>query len=241
MSSPEVSLRHQLFGVWCGPIFSVLTVVGWLGIAHFWAPAPADLSAADMAEFFTRAHREGVLLGSSIFLFACCFLVITSVQLGLVLAKIEGPAPLWSIVEVLGGTGIAIVVILDCSFWISAAYRPAAHPDVVVAMNDAAWLGFLLGWPLLSLQMVATAIVALDDRRGTFPRWVSKASIAGAIALVTAAGPAFTHSGLFAYHGLLGFYVPMLIWGAWLNAHAWYMRRAILRERSGGGTLGLAA
>jgi len=30
-------------GLWCNWIFVALTAVGWLGIAHFYAPARADL------------------------------------------------------------------------------------------------------------------------------------------------------------------------------------------------------
>jgi len=52
LMSRETSLRHQLFGAWCAPIFTTLTIIGWLWLAHFWSPAPADLSAADTAAFF---------------------------------------------------------------------------------------------------------------------------------------------------------------------------------------------
>lgn len=228
--SRETNLRHQLFGLWCAPIFTVLTLVGFLWLAHFWAPAPADMTAEQMAEFFTVTHRDGILLGCSIFLFSCVFLAIYTGQLSILLAEVEGRAPVWAIAQAMGGLSVAIIVILDCSFWISAAYRPGASPDVIVAMNDAAWLGFLLAWPVLSLQMVAAAVVSLADEspRPMFPRWLSWASLAGAALLLTAGGPAFTHSGPFAYHGLLGFYVPMVIWGVWLDVHAWYARSALL-------------
>ncbi len=233
MISRDTSLRHQLLAVWCGPLFAVLTLIGFIGLAHFWAPAPADLSPEEMTKFFVEDHRSGILLGCSIYLAACCLLIVWAAELAVLTWKIEGDAPLWTLVQFMGGVGIAIVVILDCSFWISAAYRPAAHPDIVVAMNDAAWMGFLLGWPLLTMEMIANAMIALADPRPTplIPHAVSKASLAGAVALVTAGGPAFTQSGAFAYHGLLGFYVPMLIWGSWMLSHSWYMRKAILAER----------
>ncbi len=228
----HTKLQHQSFGFNCAWIFSVLTAIGWLWIAHFWMPAAADLGAAETAKFFTVTYRDGMLLGNSILIVACAFLVIASVQMGLTLAEIEGRQPLWSITTAIGGILIAVIVFLNAGFWIGAAYRPAASPDIVVALNDVAWLGFLLGWVFLSLQMVATAIVSLADTRAQpmIPRWMAKASIVGAVVLACAAGPAFTQSGLFAYHGLLGFYLPMVIWGVWLDAHAFYMRRAVLAQ-----------
>lgn len=231
-TSPRSKLRRELFGLWCEPIFSALLAIGWLGLAHFWLPAPADLDAAATREFFAVAHRDGMLLGNSILIVACAFLVIGSIEFGLVLADLEGPRPLWSITTAVSGILIALIVFLNAGFWIGAAYRPDAHADVIVALNDVAWLGFLLGWVFLSLQMVATAIVALGEEGPDpmIPTWVSKASLVGAVLLVCAGGPAFTHSGPFAYHGALAFYMPMLIWGLWLNAHAWYMRRRLLAD-----------
>ena len=236
--SPETGIRHQLTGLWCAVVFSVLIAVGWLGIAHFWLPAPADLDAEATRHFFTVTHRDGMLLGNSILIVACAFLVPASIQFGLTLSEIEGPQPLWSITAAVSGLFIALIVFLNGGFWIGAAYRPEAGADVVVALNDTAWFGFLLGWVFLSLQMVATAIVALADERSTpiIPHWLSKASLAGALVLVCAGGPAFFKSGPFAYHGWAAFYLPMLIWGLWLDLHAWYMRRA-LKARLAASTL----
>lgn len=230
-TSQRSKLRQELFGLWCEPIFSLLIALGWLGLAHFWLPAPADLDPAATKEFFVSTHREGMVLGNSILIVACAFLVVGSIQFGLILAELEGARPLWSITTAVGGVLIALIVFLNAGFWIGAAYRPDAQPDVIVALNDVAWLGFLLGWVFLSLQMVATAIVALgeDGPEPMIPRGVSRASLVGAVLLVCAGGPAFTHSGPFAYHGALAFYLPMAIWGLWLNAHAWYMRRRLLQ------------
>lgn len=63
-------------------------------------------------------------------------------------------------------------------------------------------MAFLLGWIYLGLGMVASAVVELNDR---------------------SAAP-------FAYHGLLGFYMPMAVWGAYLNITAWFLYRALLHE-----------
>ena len=114
MLSERISLKHELFGAWNAPFFSVGTLVGWLTIARFIDPASADLTAAETKQWFTVDHRDGVLLGCSIFLLS--------------------------------------------------------------------------------------------------------------------SGPAFTHSGTFAFHGFLGFYLPVIIWGAWMDAHAFFMRLDVRRR-----------
>lgn len=105
---------------------------------------------------------------------------------------------------------------------------------MIQAWYDWAWFAFLLGWIYLAVEMIASGIVELMDRRETpmIPRWLTWFTFAGAASLLTAAGPAFFKSGPFAYHGLLGFYLPMLVWGTYLIATTWYMLKALDRERA---------
>lgn len=231
MTLPErINLKHELFGAWNAPFFSIGTVVGWLILANFIDPASADLTAEETKQWFTVDHRDGVLLGCSIFLLSSGFLAIWTSQLAINMWRVEGRNPLMALTQYGCGIAIVVIVVINCSLWLGAAYRPEAGADVVVALNDAAWLGFLIAWPILSIQMLATARIALLDPRKVFPRWLSWASIAGAFLLVTAGGPAFTHSGTFAFHGFLGFYLPVIIWGLWMDAHAFFMRRDVRRR-----------
>lgn len=230
--SEATQIRSQIAGLVCGTIFALLIALGWLGIAHFWLPAPADLGAEATKTFFTVTHRQGMILGNSILIVGTAFLVPASIQIGLTLAEIEGRRPLWSMTSAASGLFIALIVFLNAGFWIGAAYRPETGADVVVALNDTAWFGFLLGWVFLSLQMIATAIVALMDTRARpiIPRWMSWLSIVGAAVLATAGGPAFFKSGALAYHGWAAFYLPMAIWGLWLESHSWLMIVALYRR-----------
>ncbi|MDX9787145.1 MAG: hypothetical protein RBT11_10230 [Desulfobacterales bacterium] len=228
----SASIGTQKFGLWCSWIFSLLTVIGWLGLAHFYQPAPADLGFEATKIWFTQTHRWGVILGCSIFYIACAFLVPASIQFGIMLAKIEGKWPLWSITTAISGLFISLIVFFNACAWIVCAYRPEFGADVVQAFSDWAWMAFLLGWAYLALEMLATGIVELQDKREKpmIPRWLTWATFAGSFMLLGAGGPAFFQSGAFAYHGLLGFYVPMAIWGIYLNLTAWYMYKELDRE-----------
>jgi len=233
MLGAPVDIRHELFGAWCAPIFSVLTVAGFLGFAGFYAPAPAWLPPSQLAGYYAE-HRFGVELGMSIFCLATAFLAIFTVALSLALARIERGSPLLAVSQVLGGLAVVLLIFISCCLWIGAAYRAgAAAPEVTVALNDAAWFGFLVGWVMLSLQMAVTATVTLRDRSATplVPRWLSWASVVGAVLLVTANGCVFTKTGIFAWDGVLGYYLPMAIWACWLDGHAWYLRKRLRRRQ----------
>ncbi|MCW2648667.1 MAG: hypothetical protein JWP07_4776 [Pseudonocardiales bacterium] len=174
VTSNRLSLKHQQFGAWCAPIFTALTVIGFLGIAHFYLPAHGDLKPGEEARWFLHDHRSGVELGMSIWIVAACVLSYWVAQLGVMLVKMEGNAPAMAITQVVSGGAIGVIVIMDASLWMSASYRVGNDRHVVQALSDAAWLGPLIAWPILSVQMFTTAVITLRDRRAapTFPRWL---------------------------------------------------------------------
>ena len=55
-------------------------------------------------------------------------------------------------------------------------------------------------------------------------------TLAGALSIITAAGPAFFKSGPFAYHGLLAFYMPVVVWGAYISGTTWFMLQELKRS-----------
>ena len=231
--SERWSLRYELFGAWCAPIFTLFTVVGFFILARFYDPAAAHLTPAALDSSFAR-HDVGVEVGLSLFCVATAFLGVYTVQLSITLWRIERHPPLMSASQAVGGVGVVLLIFISCCLWIGAAYRAGGtDPRITVALNDAAWFGFLVGWVMLALQMAATAAVTLHDRRSDsfVPRWVSWASIAGAVLLVTANGCVLTKTGPFAWDGVLGFYLPMVIWGTWLDGHAWCVRRDVRRRQ----------
>ncbi len=122
-----------------------------------------------------------------------------------------------------------MVVLLDATLWIGCAFRRDTNPQVVQALNDSSWFSFMMAWPIFAVQMLATAAVALRDRRPQplFPRWLEHTSVFLAIAGMTSMGIAFTKHGVFAYNGLLGYYFGMTIWLFWNLSHAWYVYRAV--------------
>ncbi|BBZ74824.1 hypothetical protein MANY_01610 [Mycolicibacterium anyangense] len=219
-------------GLWCNWIFLALTVIGWLGIAHFIAPARADLGLDATKVWFTETHRWGVIVGCTLFYIAAGFLTPGSIVFGIMLSRVEGRHPLWSITTAVCGVFISLIIFFNCCAWIVAAYRPETGSDVIQSWYDWAWFAFLLGWIYLTFEMVATGVVELmDDRpQPLIPRWFTWLTLAGAVSIITASGPAFFKSGPFAYHGLLAFYMPVVVWGAYIAGTTWFMLQDLKRS-----------
>ena len=182
----------RVFCVACGTVFTLFTVVGWLAMAQGLIPVPASLTPEATAAYFAE-HSLGMRTGCLLYMVGCGFFVIWTAQLGVMLSNIEGKGPVMAIAGVTAGNGVIAFVMMSCCLWIGAAYRAEADPDIVVALNDAAWFGFLCTWPTLTVQMVTTGIVTLMDRRSQpmVPRGLSWFSIIGGALLVMASGPAW--------------------------------------------------
>ncbi len=228
----QENIRSQKAGLYCTFVFVALTVVGWLGIAHFWAPAPADIGLEATKIWFTETYQWQTILGCTIFYIGAGLLTPGSIQFAIMLAKIEGKWPLWSITTGVCGIFISLIIFFNCCAWIVVAYRPEFGADVIQAWYDWSWFAFLLGWIYLAIEMVATGIVELMDEREVpmIPRWFTWATFAGAASLITAAGPAFFKSGPFAYHGLLAFYLPVFVWGTYLVGTTFFMLKELDRQ-----------
>jgi hypothetical protein len=216
----------QRWACWCAPIFTLLVLIGWFGMAQGAAPVPADWSAADTQAWFV-AHQTMTAIGCTIFLVATIFLCFWICQLSVMLVPLEGGAPVLSMSQAAGGISVVALVVLSCCLWIGAGYRAHASPDIAVLYNDASWFGFLLGWVMLAVQMLATGLAGLAARGSWLPRSWSWLTLAGLIPLAMANGPAFVTSGPFAFHGVLGYYVPMIVWGIWLNGTTYFMLRQL--------------
>lgn len=230
----RMSLQHELFGAWCAPIFTVLTIVGFLGLSRFYHPVAGNVPDRVLAGFYA-SHRFGVELGMSIFALATVFLAIYTIELSIALWRREGTTPLFAIGQLLGGFAVVMLIFISCCLWIGAAYRAGqAGSDVTAALNDTSWFGFLVGWVMLSLQMACAGVIVIrshaHSRHPLAPRWVGWATILGAIVLATANGCAFTKGGTFGWNGVLGYYLPMAIWGVWLDGMAFLLRADVKRR-----------
>jgi hypothetical protein len=126
-----------------------------------------------------------------------------------------------------------MITVMAEFFWLIAAFRPGEiSPEITMTLNDMGWLMFLLPWPPYSVWCVALALAILRDRSEfpILPRWSAGICFLTAFLFMPAFGTIFFKSGGFAYNGLLGMFLPLVMFLVWLEGITIPMTMGLRRE-----------
>jgi hypothetical protein len=111
------------------------------------------------------------------------------------------------------------------------AFRPDRDPDSLQALHDLGFIMSVMPAAPFTFQYFLIGLAILQNRSAEplIPRWVGYLNFWVAILFVPAAAvPFFTH-GILAWNGLLGFWIPGVIFAVWMWAMFWAMYRAVGR------------
>jgi hypothetical protein len=227
----RMSTRTQLFCVWCGPAAAILYLIFFGGIAKFIPPPSPHWTTAHVASFFgdnRTAIRIGQLGGLVASMMFFPFFTVIAVQI----ARIEKRWPILALLEFGGGLMLIVWFGLCTMLWIVATFRVDLAPNTVRMLNDFSWLVFVMLFPEYVVQMLAIGVAALRDRSphpvwprwaGYFNCWIAFSGIGGGLAVFFKHGP-------FAWNGLIGFWLPISMFGIWLVITTYLLHTGIRRQ-----------
>lgn len=215
-----------------GHTLTVLFFVGWFTLARFFPPPSPELSAEQITARYVE-DRDGIRLGATL-MFASFALWAGwgAVIIAWVWRRISGGRVL-AIAMTISLTIAEMVGVLCAFFWAMAAFRPGEiSADITMTLNDAGWLMFVLPWPPWSFLCGCLAVAILRDRseEPTFPRWVAYVSLLTALLFAPAGLPLFFKGTEMAYDGVLGMFVPFIVFFVWVESVTWAMGRRLATE-----------
>jgi hypothetical protein len=117
-----------------------------------------------------------------------------------------------------------VVGVLCTTFWAIAAFRTGTiNPEITATLNDIAFMFFLLPWGPFSMWCLTVAVTVFRDRRmddsvREFPRWVGYMSLLTAFLFAPAMLVLFFKHTAYGFDGLLGMWIPLLIFFVWVEA-----------------------
>ncbi|WJR33124.1 hypothetical protein P3F83_22015 [Mycobacteroides immunogenum] len=198
---------------WCGLAYLLVFGTGWLAIAHFMPPIPPAAGPAAVAAQFQERH--GWLMLAAVIMMCSTFVLFPVFSLLVMIArKIEGSAGIVTIMMALtAATSLVFNFYVPFSFSM-AAFRPDRDPAIVQYASDNGFLQFMGGIPMFLLVWVlsAYAILVLSPRRDPLvPRWFGYLNLWCAILYLPELLVFFFHTGPFAWNGIVGFWIPAVL------------------------------
>jgi hypothetical protein len=231
-----MSVSSQRFCLYGGLVFVLIFFAGWGLVAGFMTPLPTPRdSAQEVADFYrddTDLIRLGLVLVIAVAPLQAFFAALVAAHL----RRIEGPGALMANAQLLMGGLSVLLVIFPMFLWEAVAFRPTRDPDELRLINDIAWLAFIGAFSPAMAQCFAVGYAVIQDtsERPVFPRWVAYYNFWTAFLFFGGAIVFFAKSGPFAWNGLMAFWIPAAVFGAWFIVMFFVMRRAMQEQAAVG-------
>ncbi|GAB3070974.1 hypothetical protein [Nocardioides zeae] len=222
-ATAAAELRILAICGWCGPATVAVAFAGWLvaGVLPF--PLRASSTTAEVVRFYAGGVHVplGIALAS-----VGVSLVIPLVAAMSHLVRRVDDRPLLAQVQLVAGATTAALLVVPMLVMATAGFRPDRPADLTVLLNDLAWLLFLTPVAPFVIQNLVLATAVLTHPSSVFPRWVGYLNLwVGFTFTFDVLAYAF-HTGPFAWHGLLIFWLALTSYAVWLVVMGWHVRRA---------------
>jgi hypothetical protein len=102
--------------------------------------------------WFSDTHHWGVIVGCTLFYIAAGILTPGSIAFGIMLAKIEGRWPLWSLTTAVCGVFISLIIFFNACAWIVSAYRKTGADVSQAFQRLGAYITLTTGYMLRELR-----------------------------------------------------------------------------------------
>jgi hypothetical protein len=227
-----VSERSQQFIIWWGVVFTVIYGAALCFLLHMMPPPKATLSAAQIQAFYTE-HHDSIRLGAIVASWCSAFMVPLFAVITVQMARVE-EGKIWTVMCAFGGALMSIFLVLPPLFWGVAAYTTDRAPGVTALMHELGTLTLTTTDQFYIFAWVAIVVICFrgttlpyspfSRRYGYFTAWSAFMFEAGAIAFVPRTGP-------FAWRGILVYWSPLTIFGAWITVTCVVFLKAIKEQR----------
>jgi hypothetical protein len=226
-----MKLGAQWISLWLAAFFGAVMLVAFLLFPGFFPPMSPGWSAQHVADFY--AHHA-TLIRTSMVIFNLCGLMLVPFFMVIVyqMKRMATPTQVLAYCYLSAAvSGFTLFAIADL-MWLIAAFRPMRDPQLIMLLNDLAWIIFTAPVGAIVAQNLCLAIaVRLDARpEPTFPKWVAPFSVVTAAAIVPACCGAIFRSGPLAWNGLVSFWLRICAYSVYFVVMFVVLSKAIRRE-----------
>ena len=246
-----VSERAQTIMLWWGLIFMYIYGTCMFFLLKMMPPPDANLTAEMVAAFY-QEHSRSILIGAMITswtaAFAVPFITVGVLQLIRLESKLDNAFPAWSLLAFAGGLTMTMFLVFPPILWGVAAFTPDRPAEVTTIIHELGLLTLTTTDQYYIFNMVAIGIVSLKfknhDAASGWPRWLGYFTLWAALAFEVGALAFMFKTGPFSWNGVMVFWMPLVVYGAWITVVSAYQLHALklqAKERRAADKEGLLA
>jgi len=226
--SPHAAI--QMMCTWSAVIGIVLFFFA-IFLAGF-IPLPSPSLTQDQVVAMYQGNTNNIRIGMELMMASGMFLMPMVGVISVQLKRIEGTHTALANTQLCAGAINIVFFVLTGLVFLITAFRPDRSPELTYLMNDASWFTLVLVWPPASMQLVATGLAILNDKseQPIFPRWAGFLNIWVAVLFLPASIVPFFKTGPFAWNGLLGWWLPVGVYGVWFVVMVPLLMKAVKRQ-----------
>jgi hypothetical protein len=225
-----MNIRDQQICLWLMPVFGIVLLLAFF-TAGFLPPPSPSLSAQQLADFY-REHIGGIRTGMITInicgvMFIPFFMVIV-VQMQRMLHASQA----FAYAYLSAAASAASIFLLADLAWSIAAFRPERDPQLILMLNDLAWMAFVapVGFIMAQNCFLALGIYMDAGRQPVFPRWVGHFNILAALLMVPGAFAMMHREGPLAWDGSLAFGLHFGTYAAYMVVMFFAVKSALDRQ-----------
>lgn len=227
-----VNGKNQRLCIWAGVPMCTLWGGGFV-LAGFMPPPSPEDTGAELAKMFaedTTSIRIGlvlVVLGTAL-LAAFCGVISVHMK------RIEGRHSPLTYTQLILAACLVLEFIFPLLFLQGAAYREGRSHELILAMDDVAWLMFVGIVSTAALQVLVIGIAILGDPRPVpiFPRWLGFVNIWVALTFCTGNVIFFVKDGPLAWNGVFAWWLVAVAFGVWITSMTVMLLKAVDRQEA---------
>jgi hypothetical protein len=128
-------------------------------------------------------------------------------------------------------------MLLLCIALSAGAMRPDRDPELIAWIYDFAFLTYIGTMGVFLLGSLVWMAAILLDTNGVFPKWFGYLNLCNALTEVVVSPAWLFHRGVFAWNGLIAWWIDMVVFVTYTAVFIVQLRKLIQREDFGTGPL----
>ncbi|MGO8908546.1 MAG: hypothetical protein ACLQDM_04340, partial [Bradyrhizobium sp.] len=136
------NIKTQLISLWIALIFSVILLIAFVAFPGFFPPMSPNLSADQVASFY-RDNAAMIRFSMITFNFCAIMLVPMFAVIVVQMKRMATQSHVFAYCYLTAAVSGATLFALADIYYLVAAFRPDRNPELVVLLNDMAWIIFI--------------------------------------------------------------------------------------------------